>query len=459
MENTIPIATRYTRQQAYFDSGATLSYRFRRNQLKRLAQAIKNREAALLEALHKDLHKSPLEGFTSDIGVVYQEIKHVREYLRRWMKPEAVPSPFMFYPSYSKIYKVPLGLTLIIGSWNYPILLLLSPLIGAMAGGNCAILKPSELAPHCAAVLEALITDTFDPAYIDVVQGEGEEVVPALLQHRFNHIFFTGSAPVGRLVMTMAAKHPTPVTLELGGKSPCLVDETADITVAARRIVWGKYWNAGQTCVAPDYVLVHEKVKDKLVASLKKYIVQFYGNDPSQSPDLARLVNEKRFNALLPYLEQAPILHGGQTDRATLFIAPTLLDSPPLTATVMQEEIFGPILPILSYNTLEEAIGIIAHNPYPLAMYIFTSKTRRELELIERVRFGGGCVNNTIIHFANTDLPVGGVGPSGIGRYHGQYSFETFTHRKSIIKTGTWLDVPVKYPPFKSKLRWVKKFF
>ncbi|WP_240612897.1 aldehyde dehydrogenase [Chitinophaga parva] len=459
MENTMPIATLYARQKTYFESGATLPHAFRDRQLKRLYKALQQREASLMQALRDDLHKSPLEAFSSDIGVVYKEISQMRAGLGDWMKPEAVTSPFMFYPSYSKIYKVPLGLTLIIGSWNYPVLLMLSPLIGAIAGGNCAILKPSELAPRCAAVLEAMIAETFDPAYIGLVQGEGQEVVPALMQYRFDHVFFTGSVPVGRQIMAMAARHPTSVTLELGGKSPCLVDETANIAVAARRIVWGKCWNAGQTCVAPDYVLVQEQVKDKLVTAMKKYIVQFYGEDPSQSPDLPRLINEKRFNALLPYLEQAPILHGGATDRASRFIAPTLLDNPPLTATVMQEEIFGPILPVLPYKNLEDAMEIIAHNPYPLAMYIFTGKRKRELELITRVRFGGGSVNNTIIHFANTELPVGGVGPSGIGRYHGQYSFETFTHRKSMIKTGTWLDVPVKYPPFGNKLRWIKRFF
>lgn len=446
----------YQAQQVYFDSGATLSYSFRKTQLKRLRNGIKKFEDKITAALHADLHKHPLESYGSEIGFLYEEIGYILDGLKQWMEPELVTSPFVTYPSSSRIYKQPLGLTLIIGPWNYPFMLLLSPLLGAIAGGNCAIIKPSELAPHTAAVTAALIKDTFDPAYVTVVEGDGMDVIPLLMSFRFDHVFFTGSIPVGKKIMEMAVPHLTPVTLELGGKSPCVVDEKVNITVAAKRIVWGKFWNAGQTCVAPDYLLVHHKVKDELVAALKAAITEFFGEDPSQSDDYARIINDKRFDTVTGYLSEGHILHGGQTNREQRYIAPTLLEDVEWSDPVMQDEIFGPVLPILTYNDLPQAIHAIKQLPYPLALYVFTKNKKTEKMLIEQVRFGGGCVNNALVHLTNPELPFGGAGYSGMGRYHGKYSFDTFTHQKGMLKTATWLDVPMKYPPFKNKLKMMK---
>ena len=446
----------YKAQQDFFASGATLSYEFRKKQLQLLRKAIQKHEQSILAALYADLHKPPVEAFGSEIGLMYVEIKDILAGLKGWMRPEAVTSPLAQYPSQSRIYRMPLGLTLIIAPWNYPFQLLMAPLAGAIAGGNCAVLKPSELAPHTAAVIETMIRETFDPAYITVLQGDGSVVIPDVMQHRFDHVFFTGSTTVGKKILEMAAPHLTPVTLELGGKSPCVVDDKVDISVAAKRIIWGKYWNAGQTCIAPDYVLVHQKVKDELIAAMKKVIVRFWGENPLQSPDYGRIINTKRFHVLRSYLEQGQLLHGGATDEKELFIAPALLDNVEWNSPVMQEEIFGPILPVITFEKLEDAVQLIRQQPYPLSLYIFTKRTKTEKILLEQVRFGGGCINNTLVHFTNTELPFGGAGYSGMGRYHGKYSFETFTHAKSIIKTATWLDVPMKYPPYKNKLKMVK---
>lgn len=457
LTSAMDIAEIYKAQQDFFASGVTLSYAFRKKQLQLLNRAIQRYEERILEALYHDLRKPPVEAFGSEIGLMYTEISDILTGLKQWMRPEVVSSPLMQYPSKSRIYRVPLGLTLIIAPWNYPFQLLMAPLAGAIAGGNCAILKPSELAPRTAALMEVMIGETFDPAYISVLQGDGHVVIPEAMQHRFDHVFFTGSTEVGKKILKMAAPHLTPVTLELGGKSPCIVDDKADISVAAKRIIWGKYWNAGQTCIAPDYVLVHQKVKDELVAAMKKAIVRYWGEDPAQSPDYARIINTKRFHVLRSYLEQGHLLHGGATDENDLFIAPTLLDEVNWNSPVMQEEIFGPVLPVITFDKLEDAVQLIRQQPYPLSLYIFTKRTKTEKILLEQVRFGGGCINNTLVHFTNTELPFGGVGNSGMGRYHGKYSFETFTHAKSIIKTATWLDVPVKYPPYKNKLKLVKK--
>ena len=450
------IAEIYKAQQDFFASGVTLPYEFRKKQLQLLKKAIKKHEEHILEALYADLHKPPVEAFGSEIGLMYVEIKDILTGLKHWMRPEAVTSPLAQYPSESRIYKMPLGLTLIIAPWNYPFQLLMAPLAGAIAGGNCAVLKPSELAPHTAAVIETMIKETFDPAYITVLQGDGGAVIPDVMQHRFDHVFFTGSTAVGRKILEMATPHLTPVTLELGGKSPCVVDDKVDISVAAKRIIWGKYWNAGQTCIAPDYILVHQKVKDELIAAMKKAIIHFWGEDPQQSPDYGRIINTKRFHVLRNYLEQGNVLHGGFTDENELFISPTLLDRVDWNSPVMQEEIFGPILPVITFDKLEDAVQLIRQQPYPLSLYIFTKRSKTEKILLEQVRFGGGCINNTLVHFTNTELPFGGVGNSGIGRYHGKYSFETFTHARSMIKTATWLDVPMKYPPYKNKLKMVK---
>ena len=446
----------YAAQQAFFESGQTLPLSFRKTQLKKLKQGIKKYEKAILDALYADMRKHPMEAYGSEVGFAYTEIDHILSSLREWMRPQEVSSPLEHYPSHSKVIRSPLGLTLIIAPWNYPFNLLMGPLAGAIAGGNCAILKPSELAPHTAAVMEQLIRDTFDPAYITLLQGDGSQVIPELMTHRFDHVFFTGSIPVGKKILEMAAPHLTPVTLELGGKSPCLVDDKVNIKVAARRIIWGKYWNAGQTCVAPDYVLLHSRVKEVFIAAMQQAIVDFYGEDPAASPDYSRIINAKRFDVLQAYLKQGRIIHGGNTNRDDLYIAPTLLADVPWDASLMQEEIFGPILPVITFDELPQAVQMIRRHPYPLSLYVFTKRASTRKLFEEQVRFGGGCINNTLVHLTNPELPFGGIGPSGSGRYHGRYSFEAFTHPKGIMRSATWLDVPIKYPPFKKKLKYVK---
>ncbi|WP_212001389.1 aldehyde dehydrogenase [Chitinophaga sp. HK235] len=457
MISNAQISQLYKAQHDYFDSGATLPYAFRKDMLKRLKKGVSQYESRILEALHQDLHKHPLEAYSSEVGFLYEEIAFTLANLKQWMEPEVVTSPFVTYPSSSRIYREPLGLTLIIAPWNYPFMLQLSPLIGAIAGGNCAILKPSELAPHTAAVIAAMIKEIFDPAFVTVVEGDGAAIIPALMAYRFDHVFFTGSIPVGKKIMEMAVPHLTPVTLELGGKSPCVVDDKVNIKVAAKRIIWAKFWNAGQTCVAPDYLLVHHRVKEEMVDAMKEAIVDFFGQNPASSEDYARMINSRRFDTVAAYLKEGHILHGGQTDRDKLYIAPTLLDDVEWDDPVMQEEIFGPVLPILTFEELPQAIQAIKKNPYPLALYVFTKSKKTEKALIEQVRFGGGCVNNALVHLTNPELPFGGAGYSGMGQYHGRYSFETFTHAKGMLKTGTWLDVPVKYPPFKNKLGLMKR--
>jgi aldehyde dehydrogenase (NAD+) len=453
------IENTYQAQQSFFASGATLPYAFRRKQLKMLKKAVKRYEARIITALHADLHKPPMEAYAGEVGLVYGEIRYCLQHLKHWMRPDHVSSPLMLYPSNSKVYRMPLGQTLIIGAWNYPFSLVITPLIGAIAGGNCAVLKPSELAPHTAVVIADLVRETFAPAYITVEEGEGSEVIPALMHHRFDHVFFTGSTQVGKKILAMAAPHLTPVTLELGGKSPCIVDDKVDIQVAARRIIWGKFWNAGQTCIAPDYVLVHAKVKDALVAAMKKAITGFYSDAPFNSKDYARIISKKRFDTLRGYLTQGRIIHGGDSNESALFIAPTLMEDVPAESPLMQEEIFGPILPILTYEHLGDAIQYIRQQPAPLSLYVFTKRSSTEKMIIDQLRFGGGCINNVLGHYTNVEMPFGGVGYSGMGQYHGKYSFDTFTHPKSMMKTGTWLDAKMKYPPYRGLrfLKWLLK--
>lgn len=446
----------YQAQRSYFATGVTRPLAFRKTQLKALRKAIKRYENEILAALHADMRKSPVEAYGSEIGLLYEEIDHMLAHLRQWMRPVPVSSPLMHYPSGSVIYREPKGLTLLIGPWNYPFQLLINPLIGAIAAGNCAILKPSELAPATEALIRKLIAETFKPELVAVVTGEGHVVIPELMQHRFDHIFFTGSIPVGKKILEMAAPHLSPVTLELGGKSPCIVDAGADLKTAARRIIWGKCWNAGQTCISPDYVLVHEKVAAPLMEQMKSAIHRFFGENPAESPDYPRLINEKRFDQVASYLEQGKIFTGGQTRREDKYIAPTVLTDVSFESPVMKEEIFGPVLPVIPYKTTADAIGMIAHNPYPLALYVFSNSRKTEQAFIEKVAFGGGCINNTLVHFANTELPFGGIGYSGMGRYHGRNSFNEFTHEKGVLKTATWLDVSFKYPPFKNRLKLLK---
>lgn len=455
--STIFSANDFIQMQSYFFSGAASSYQYRKKQLKKLREAIEKYEDEITAALFKDLHKSVEESYSTEIGFVYAEISHCIKHLNKWMQPQHVRSPLMLFPSVSKILREPLGVALIIAPWNYPFQLMMGPLIGCIAGGNCAVLKPSEFTVNTSAVIDKMITEFFEPDYIKVVQGEGSVVVPQLMNdHRFDHVFFTGSIAVGREIAKLAAPKLVSVTLELGGKSPCIVDETANLKVAARRIVWGKFTNAGQTCVAPDYLLVHEKCKNKLVEEMKEAIRLFYGDDPQQSADYGRIINRNRFEKLSGFLRQGHIAFGGKTNAGELYIEPTILEDVNFEQPVMQEEIFGPILPIYTFEEHMEALQMIRRSAQPLALYVFTNNKKVEQLYMDKVQFGGGCINNTLVHLANAELPFGGVGSSGVGAYHGKFSFDTFTRPKSVLKTATWLDLKAKYPPYKGKLKLLK---
>ena len=443
-------------QRAYFRTGATRSPSFREASLRRLRQAILEREDDINAALRADLNKSPFEAYMTETGMVLEELRFVLGRLRRWAKPERVPTPLAQFPSRSFILKEPYGVTLIMAPWNYPLQLSLEPLIGALAAGNCAVVKPSAYAPATSAVLAELLGACFPPEYVAVVQG-GRQENQDLLEESFDYIFFTGGVAVGKLVMEKAAVHLTPVSLELGGKSPCIVDETADIPLAARRLAFGKFLNAGQTCVAPDYLLVQQRLREPLIAALTACIREFFGPVPLDNPNYPKIVNEKHLGRLLGLLEGAHILTGGESREGRL--APTLLDGVTADSPCMQEEIFGPILPVLTYDTLEEAVNFIVSRPKPLALYLFTRNKATEQRVLSSVSFGGGCVNDTIIHLATSHMGFGGVGASGMGSYHGKRSFDTFTHEKSIVKKAGWLDLPMRYPPYTDKhFRLLRKF-
>ena len=457
--NIMPATDRLQNMRRYFQTGSTRSYEFRREQLLKLRKAVQQNEQEIAEALYSDLKKSREEAYGTETGLLLTEITVTLKNLHRWMQPRRVATNLLNLPSSSKIYMDPLGVVLIIAPWNYPFQLSLIPLVGAIAAGNAVVVKPSELAPATAAIIERIIRDCYPPEYVRVEQGDGAVVVPALMSgFRFDHIFYTGSIPVGRSIYAQAAGDLIPVTLELGGKSPAVIEEDAQIPVAARRIAFGKFSNAGQTCIAPDYLLVHAAVKDRFLEKLKQVIEEFFGADPSQSPNYGKIINEKRFDKLLSYLSQGNIIMGGRHNRSSLFIEPTVLGQPALDMPVMQEEIFGPVLPVLTFHSREEALAIIQRNPDPLAFYVFTSNTQRERSWIESLSFGGGCVNNSSWHFANHHLPFGGIGKSGIGAYHGKYSFEVFAHAKPVMKTPAWPDPGIKYPPFQGKLKWFKLF-
>lgn len=444
--------------RTYFASGATQSYEFRKQKLEALRAAILQHEAELMNALQQDLKKSAEESWVTEIGFVLAEIRHTLKHLKQWMKPEKVATNLLNLPSKSYVYKEPLGMVLLIGPWNYPFQLLAAPLVGAIAAGNCAMLKPSEYAPATAAVLGKIIAQTFSPGHVAYAEGEGAVVVPQLMNNfRFDHVFYTGSTQVGKLIYEMAAKQLVPVTLELGGKSPCVVDSDADVKIAARRIALTKFSNAGQMCVAPDYLLVHGSVKEALLEELKTAIQRFYGEEPSANYNYGKIINERAFNRLVAYINQGRVIFGGKTNAATHYIEPTLLEDVPLDAAVMGEEIFGPLLPILTFNSFEEAKSIIDRNANPLAFYIFTNSKTNEEKWLRQVSFGGGCVNNASWHLTNFNLPFGGRGGSGIGAYHGKYSFAVFSHQKAVMKTPTWFDPAIKYPPFKGKLKLFKK--
>ena len=439
-------------QQKFFNSGVTRSYPFRKAQLKVLKKAIQRREGDIFKALKEDLQKGEFESYGTELGFVYADIRHTINHLHQWMQTKRVNTPLMFLPGSSRIIQDPLGTVLIISPWNYPFQLLIAPLVAAIAGGNTIILKPSELAPATEKIIAEIIEETFEPEYIAVLKGPGHLLGPQLIErHHLDLIFYTGSTKVGRLIMQHAARQLTPVILELGGKSPCIVDDTANINWAAKKIVWGKFINAGQTCVAPDYVLVHKMVKDKLIEEIKQQIINMYGVDARQSPYYPRIINQRRLNTLTGYLdEQVKIIYGGGYDASDLYVEPTLAEVPDVGHPLWHDEIFGPILLIHAYKSFDELSDILNVNPYPLAFYLFTKSKHLERELTERIRFGGGCINNTLIHLGNPDLPFGGVGYSGMGQYHGYEGFRTFTRPKSIMKSYTFADAPLWYPPVKS---------
>ncbi|MEO7536330.1 MAG: aldehyde dehydrogenase [Ferruginibacter sp.] len=443
--------------RAYFDSGATRSYQFRKTQLVKLRQAITKYEQALHAALYTDLKKSPEESWITETGFLLAEINYLIKHLDEWMKPEKVGTALLNLPSKSYVLSEPLGVALIIGPWNYPLQLLFTPLAGAIAAGNCAVLKPSEFSPTTTGVMKQIISEFFDPQFVQLVEGEGATVIPEMMNNFvFDHVFYTGSTMVGKIIYQLAAKDLVPVTLELGGKSPCIVEDDANITVAAKRICVAKFSNAGQMCVTPDYVLVHQSKKAALLDAFKATLYKFFGDDASLSHDYGKIINIKQFDRLQQYLLQGKVVFGGKSDREKLYIEPTILDEVPLSASLMKEEIFGPILPVLSFNTPEEAKAIIAQNKNPLAFYVFTSSRKKETEWLNSVSFGGGCVNNAAFHLFNHEQPFGGRGYSGSGNYHGKFSYDTFSHKKAVMKTPAWFDPSIKYPPFKGKLKLFK---
>lgn len=446
------------RQRAHFQAGATQDLRFRREQLQKLHNAIQAHEGLLFEALYADLRKSPNEAYTTEIGLVLSEIRYARRHLPAWMTPQRRRIPLLAWPARGFVRPEPYGVALILGPWNYPFQLLVSPLVGALGAGNCVVLKPSELAPRTAAAIAELIRATFAEEYIAVVQGE-REAAEALLREQFDTIFFTGSTNVGRAVMTAAARHLTPVTLELGGKCPCLVCADVPLAVTARRIAWGKFMNAGQTCVAPDFVLADRCIREPLVEALKRVIRQFFGDDPQKSPDYGRIVNRKHLERLTGYLTSGQIAHGGRVDARDLYLAPTILTGVPPDAPVMREEIFGPILPIEEFTTVDDALALLRNRPRPLALYLFTNDRPTQEHVLATARSGGVCLNDTLTHMIAKGLPFGGLGESGFGAYHGQASFAAFTHRRSVLRRSLTFDPRLRYPPPRISLPKLKRAY
>lgn len=454
--NQVNISEMVARQREYYQSGRTYGASERRTYLKALLDAIKRYEPKIIEALRHDLNKGEFEAYTTEIGILYEEIRFSMKRIGRWMRPKRVKTSRIHLGAKSWMVPEPYGTVLIVAPWNYPFQLAISPLIGAIAAGNTAILKPSELTPHVSALLAQLIGETFAPEHISVIEG-GVETSTELLQQKFDYIFFTGSVAVGKVVMEAAAKQLIPVTLELGGKSPCIVHHDANIELAAKRIAFGKFTNVGQTCVAPDYLFVHTSVKDKLLAALRQTIEAFYGGEPLHHPDYGRIVSRRHFERLVEFLHDGTIVTGGQTDAEKLQIAPTILEGVQWESAVMQEEIFGPVLPVLTYDTIEEVITAVNARPKPLALYLFTRDSNVEGQIVKRISYGGGCINDTLMHVASPYLPFGGVGESGVGSYHGKSSFDAFTHYKSILKQTNLFDFSFRYPSSKIGLSLIRK--
>ena len=443
-------------QRAYFNAGKTLPVAGRVAALNRLREAILRNQDKLNEALMADLNKSPFETYMSEVGLVLDELRYVTKMTPRWARDKRVPSPMAQFKSKSFIHPEPYGVVLIMAPWNYPFMLAMEPVVGALAAGNCVVIKPSAYASHTSQVMAEMVAEAFPPEYVTVIQG-GRAENQALLDEKFDYIFFTGGTVVGRQVLEKAAVHLTPVTLEMGGKSPCIVDKTANLKVAAKRIAFGKFLNAGQTCVAPDYLLVHQEVREPLAAELERCVKEFFGDDPIACPEYPKIINDKHYQRIQGLMAGEHAVFGGQARDGK--IAPTLLDGITEDSPVMGEEIFGPVLPMLEFRDLDEVISFVKARPKPLALYLFTTDSAAERKVLENVSFGGGCVNDTIIHLATHHMPFGGVGNSGMGGYHGKDSFDTFSHRKSILKKANWLDLPMRYHPYKDSNLKLIKFF
>lgn len=443
------------KQKQFFASHKTKEINFRKQQLTQLRQALKKDESLLYDAIYKDFKKSSFDVYSTELSFLYAEIDYFIQHLPRLSKPQKVKTNLVNLWGVSQVHKEPLGVCLVIGAWNYPYQLTLLPVIAAMAAGNTCIIKPSEQVPHSSSAMATLIKENFAPEYLSVVETDAQQT-SSLLENRFDKIFFTGSTRVGKLIYQAAAKHLTPVTLELGGKSPAIITEDADIKVAAKRIVWGKFLNAGQTCIAPDYICVHEKIKPQLIQQLTDYIHQF--DYRKESEHFTQIVNEKHFDRIVHLIDKKKVICGGESDRSNRYISPTLMDHIAWDDKVMQEEIFGPILPLLSYSNFEKLIEDINQHEQPLSAYLFSNKKSEQEYFKMKLSFGGGCINDTLMHISNTHLPFGGVGHSGFGNYHGEYGFDTFSHSKAVLKRALWGEPNLKYPPYsESKFNWIKK--
>lgn len=441
-----------------FASGKTRDVGFRIDQLRKLKEGIRKYEPEIMAALYDDMRKPPFEAYASEIGILYTEIDHIIRHLHSWSRPRHVATPIIHFSSRSRIYHDPYGVVLIISPWNYPFQLTVAPLIGAIAAGNCVLIKPSELSSSTSATIEKMIKELFSPNYVTVFQGEAE-ATKKMLEEKFDYIFFTGSTAVGRVVMTAAARHLTPVTLELGGKSPAIVAEDASLSYGIKRIAWGKFFNAGQTCIAPDYVLVHRKIKDKFIEKMIATLHLFYGENPMISPDYARIINERHFNRLLQLMKSGWVIHGGNSQRKELYIAPTIIDQVSTDDPVMQEEIFGPLLPLIEYDDIDEAIAFVNQRPRPLALYCFSENKKIQNKILRETSSGGGCINDTISHIGSQELPFGGIGESGMGAYHGKTSFDTFIHRRGILFRSNLVDIPLRYPPYRNRVSLLQLLF
>lgn len=443
------------KHRSYFKAEKTRDKNYIKSLLASLKTEIINREEDIYKALKNDFNKSRFETYLGEIGVVISELDLTIRNINKWSKPKRVRATMLNFPSTDYIYSEPYGTVLIISPWNFPFQLTFAPIIAAIAAGNTVVIKPSELTPNTSKLVEDIITKVFNPIHVTVVQGAIPETT-ALLNEKWDYIFFTGSVPVGKIVAKAAAQYLTPVTLELGGKSPCIIDDTINTSLVAKRLVWGKFMNAGQTCIAPDYLLVKPEIKSKLINSLKVEIEKAYSNNPEQSKDYPRIINSKNLQRLSKMLDNEAIAYGGHINETDCYLSPTLIDNPSLDSEVMQGEIFGPILPVLTYNSEEDIEQILSKYDKPLSFYVFSNNRTFSKRLITKYSFGGGVINDTIIHFSNHRLPFGGVGESGIGAYHGRVGFDTFTHKKGVVKKGTWLDIPMRYAPYKGKLKSLK---